>query len=320
MERKIHLLILLVISVFGVVFTVNSLKELSVFYARSAEPFPPGTVVVPVTPVKEKNKDSLQLQTFPFITLTPTPTTEPPRPPASQSAEIKQVPGAAVPVTKPIRGGPVSPNASVYCMDDADPDGCDDNSSYHVPKGTGGIKGPCGTVIEQTHKLVRSLPQAIKATRNKLNPAVSNCGYNSGVSTSYVGTMLVIDAYNLAGFKELSKSNSTHVSPTGLLNWWKGNPAGYEFIPNSPGLIQQFASGQKDLTGCVMFMSLPSSVHIGIVNKLELFSPGGNGVISILQSGTRYFIDRFPVAGWSIKNVSTNQTKTGGVLGFGCHK
>ena len=69
-----------------------------------------------------------------------------------------------------------------------------------------------------------------------------------------------------------------------------------------------------------MFLTTSSSYHIGIVNKLELFTAQGDGIISILQAGTRMYIDRFPVANWNISNSSTNMTYTSGVAGFGCHQ
>ncbi len=228
---------------------------------------------------------------------------------------VVDVPSGPIPLTTPKIGGR---NGKDYCIDDEDPDMCDDNSSHLVPKGVGGVKGSCGTVIEWTHKLVDALPQVMKGTRNKLTKTVSNCGYSTGPASNYVSTFLVIDAYNLAGFKELSKSNSSQVSPSGLFSWWQKAP-GYQYIPYSPTVVKEFAEGKKDLTGCVMFMATGSGYHIGIVNKLEVYKAAGDGVISILQSGTRMYIDRFPVSGWAIRNTSTNKTKTSGVTGFGCH-
>lgn len=262
-------------------------------------------------------KKNLQLGTFtpgPTAPVTPSPTRVPTNPPERVSSPV---PGTKIPVTTPKIG---QENGIDYCIDDVDPDRCDDNSSHLVPKGVGGVSGPCGTVIEQTHKLVDALPQYMKGLRDKLTRSVSNCGYSTGPASGYISTYLVIDAYNLAGFKDLSKNNPSHVSPSGLFSWWSGAPpSGYEYIPYTTQVVRDFGEGKRDLTGCVMFLKTSSSYHIGIVNKLELYSPNGFGVISILQSGTRMYIDRFPVASWSIKNTSTNQTVTSGVTGFGCH-
>jgi hypothetical protein len=240
---------------------------------------------------------------LPTLTLPPAQITKPP------------VVAGPVPVTTPKIGGP---NSQDYCIDDEDPDMCDDNSSHLVPKGVGGVAASCGTVIEQTHKLVAALPQVMKGLRNSLSKTISNCGYSTGPASGYVSTHLVIDAYNLAGHKELSKNDASQVSPSGMFSWWQAT-TGYEFVPYSTSVIQQFGEGKRDLTGCVMFLKTSSSYHIGIVNKFELFTPGGDGVISILQSGTRMYIDRFPVSGWNVSNSSTNQTTTSGVAGFGCH-
>jgi hypothetical protein len=246
--------------------------------------------------------------TFDFTTITPT---QPPAPPQS-------------PTPGPLpTGGAVPPDGPVYCIDDEDPDGCDDQTAFHVPKGVGGVSGSCGTVIEQAHRLVNSLPQAIKVsgTRDSLNPAISNCGYSSGAySSGYISTFFVIDAYNLAGLKELSKTNPSHVTGIGLLSWWQSQPAGYKFIPYSPTAIQQHATGQQNLTGCVMFLNLSSGVHVGIVNVLQQVNSNGDGVISILQSGARYFLDRFEVVGWDIKNTPLHQTQLSSVAGFGCRQ
>lgn len=215
-------------------------------------------------------------------------------------------------------------NAPNYCIDDSDPDGCDDTTGFYVEKGTGGIAGNCGTVIEQSHKIVASLPQDIKAFRDSLNPGIDNCNYSTGTYASgYVSTFFVIDSFNLAGFHELSKNNPTQVSGSGLLNWWKSAPAvaaGYTFIPYSPTVLSQYAAGRENLTGCVMFLNLNSGVHVGIVNLLEVVDAAhGNGIISILQSGARYFLDRFEVVGWDIKNTPLHQTQLQSVAGFGCH-
>lgn len=255
--------------------------------------------------------------TFGFTQVTPT---QPPIP--TQPPNVPTQPPAAPTASGPLpTGGPVSPDAPVYCIDDEDPDGCDDDTAFHVPKGVGGVPGSCGTVIEQAHKLVNSLPQAIKVsgTRDSINPAVSNCGYSTGTySSGYISTFFVIDAYNLAGLTELSKNNPSHVTGTGLLSWWQSQPTGYKFIPYSPTAIQQHASGQQNLTGCVMFLNLSSGVHVGIVNVLQLVNQNGDGVISILQSNAKYFLDRFEVVGWDIKNTPLHQTQLSSVAGFGC--
>ena len=251
--------------------------------------------------------------TMDFTNVTPTPTPAPTQPPAVNEPQPPQVSGPLP------TGGAVSPSAPVYCIDDEDPDGCDDNTAFHVPKGVGGITGSCGTVIEQAHKLVNSLPQALKGMRDSLNPSVSNCGYSTGsYSSGYISTFFVIDAFNLAGFNDLSKSNPSHVTGSGLLSWWQGQPTGYKFIPYSAAVIQQYGTGQRDLTGCVMFLNLSSGVHVGIVNVLQLVNQNGDGIISILQSGARYFLDRFEVVGWDIKNTPLHQTRLSSVAGFGC--
>ena len=268
-----------------------------------------------VTLAQLPTKNQLQLGTFTPVPTAPLiPTATPVRVVTPTTPTTPRIP---IPVTTPKIGGP---NGQDYCIDDVDPDMCDDNSSYLVPKGVGGVLGSCGRVIDQAHKLVAALPQYMKGLRDKLERTISTCGYSTGPQDNYVSTMLVIDAYNLAGLKDLSKNNPNHVSPSGLFSWWQSQTGGYIFIPYTPQVVQEYGQGERDLTGCVMFLKTSASYHIGIVNKLEVYNSGGDGVMSILQSGTQMYIDRFPVVAWSIKNTSTNQTTTDGVVGFGCQK
>ncbi len=270
-------------------------------------------------PSEQKPAKSLKLSSFTIPSPTPTPT----RPPvlATLPASTPGVyptlpPGSSIPLTTPAIGGP-QPPSNYYCIDDVDPDMCDDNSSHLVPKGAGGVRGTCGSVIENTHRLVPVLPQYMKGLRDHLTTSVSTSCGSAGPASGYVSTHLVIDAFNLSGFAELSKTS--HTSPTAMFSFFQSAPAGYTFIPYSIDVIQKYGNGQQDLTGCVMFLSAGSSYHIGIVNVLELYTSGGDGVLSILQSGTSMYIDRFPVSGWSVSVNSTNQTRTNGVVGFGCH-
>ena len=330
------------LKIFVLFFTAAVLLVLTVQSLRMTGFFKPKTqgqgyqVVIPVTASPAPTQDNLQLHTFPFITTTPAPTqvppTAPPLPPTTAPSPTlepvtteeplpgapTQAPSTPIKVSTPKIGGP-DETATEYCIDDEDPDMCDDTSSHMVPKGTGGVAGTCGTVIQNTHSLVDKLPHVMKGDRNSLGGAVSTSCATAGAvaAPNYVSTMLPIDAYNLTGFKELSRSNASHVSPSGLLAWWKANPAGYKFIPYSTGAMQQYANGQQDLTGCVMFFK---GGHIGVVNKFEVYTPGGDGVISILQSSYRMYIDRFPVSGYNVSNSSTNMTSTGGIEGFGCRQ
>lgn len=263
-------------------------------------------------PSEQKPARSLKLSSFTIPTPSITPTGFVPN--------VNIPPGAII---TPAIGGP-NPPAGYYCIDDVDPDECDDDTSHLVPYGRGGVSGTCGKIIEQTHALVASLPRYPpdgKGIRNSLNPAVSNSCHSTGpfAAPDYISTYLVIDSFNLAGFTELDKGNTSHISPSGLFSFFQSPPAGYVYIPYSPTVIQEYGTGTRDLTGCVMFLGTGSGYHIGIVNILELYTPGGDGVLSILQSGTNMWVDRFPVTGWNVSGDSTNQTTTSGVVGFGCH-
>src|SRR5262249_55076575 len=99
---------------------------------------------------------------------------------------------------------------------------------------------------------------------------------------------------------------------------WQTQTTNYKFIPYSSAVIQQHAKGQIDLTGCVVFLNLDTGVHVGIFNVFQQVNTEGDGVISILQSGARYYLDRFEVMGWNIINTPLHQTQLTSVAGFGC--
>lgn len=217
-------------------------------------------------------------------------------------------------------GGMVNPDDVIYCLEQEDPEGCADQTSFHIPKGLTGVTGSCGTVISQAHLLADSLQSNNSDLLDSLNYSVDGCDYQSGSYTeNYIPTYFVIDAYNLAGFKELSKFNPSNTLGKNLLSWWKSQTRNYRFIPYSTASIYQFANGQQDLTGCVIFINYPSGVHVGIINSFQLVNTNGDGVLTVLQSGTAYLIARFEVVGWKIKNLTLNPKEANSVAGFGCN-
>lgn len=260
-----------------------------------------------------------QQGTFSLETPTPLPTNTP-QPPTPTSAPTTAPPNAGVTHSVIITGGPQGPDSPYYCIDDEDPEPCDDNTSFLVRKGSGGIAGSCGTVIEWAQKIAAALPQADKQMRDKLLTNVSNpCHFTGTYASGYISTFFVIDSYNLAGFKDLSKSNPAHIRGTDLLAWWKNKPTGYAYTDYESDPAGHQAIMKRDLTGTVMFLKLPSgNVHVGVVNSVDL-DAHGHGIIAILQSGTRYWLDRFEVVNYNIMNTPLHQTQISGVAGFGGH-
>ena len=218
-------------------------------------------------------------------------------------------------------GGSLNPSDVAYCLEDEDPDGCADGSAFIIPKGVTGKSGSCGTIISQAHLIIPSLQRNKKTVLDSLNYELKNCDYTTGTYTiGYLPTYFVIDAYNLAGFKDLSKSNPLHVSGKSLQEWWRDNPEGYKYIPYSTSAIYQHAYGQQDLTGCAVFLATQSGVHLGIFNSLQLVNENGDGLLSILQAGVKYPIERYEVTSWKVKNLSFNANETNSLLGFGCRR
>ncbi|OGK11915.1 hypothetical protein A2954_06470 [Candidatus Roizmanbacteria bacterium RIFCSPLOWO2_01_FULL_37_12] len=216
-------------------------------------------------------------------------------------------------------GGLLSPSDTAYCLEDEDPEGCSDKTAFHIPKGNTGKAGQCGTIIQQAHLIAPSLQRNKTDLLDSLNYNLKNCNYSTDIySEGYLPTYFIIDAYNLAGFHELSKENPGHTLGLNLYNWWKSQTKKYKFLPYSTSAIYQYANGQQDLTGCVIFISQPSGVHAGIINSFQLVNQNGDGVLSILQSGVKYFIERYEVVGWKIKNLTLNPKEPNKVAGFGC--
>lgn len=267
------------------------------------------------------NSQSQQQGSFQLSSPTPVPTiplaTSTPKP-------VNTVPPNSTPLPATsglpmITGGAQDPNSPYFCIDDEDPEPCDDNTAFLVPKGSGGVSGTCGTVIEWAIKIAQALPQDFKVMRDKLPTAISSpCGNTGTYSSGYISTFFVIDSYNLAGFPQLSKSNASHVVGTSLLNWWK-TTAPFTYIDYGAPSGSHQAILSQNLVGKTMFINLPSGgVHVGIVNSVNVDSHG-NGIISILQAGTQYWLDRFEIVNWSVTNTPLHQTNISGVAGFGGH-
>ncbi|OGK46785.1 hypothetical protein A2963_00575 [Candidatus Roizmanbacteria bacterium RIFCSPLOWO2_01_FULL_40_13] len=212
-------------------------------------------------------------------------------------------------------------DAAVYCISDEDPTGCGEGSGFHIPKGSSGATGKCGTVISQAQKIIGALDSDEAGLISLINADISDCNYKiTKEGQNYLSTYLVVDAFNLAGFKELSKENPDHVLGSNLLKWWQSQPKGYKYIQYTPGALSDYATGQSDLTGCAIFLEFPSGVHTGIVNSLQMVNANGDGVLSFLQSNAHYLIERIDVVGWKFKNSTLDAKKWNSIVGFGCRQ
>ncbi len=269
-----------------------------------------------ISPSISNAQQSQQQGSFELSSPTPVPTIPIPTATPTKAPQITVPPGTQLPI---ITGGPQDPNSPYYCIDDEDPEPCDDNTSFLVPKGSGGVSGTCGTVIQWAQKIAANLPQEPKVMRDKLSPAVaSSCGNTGTYSTGYISTFFVIDSYNLAGYPQLSKNNPTHVSGSGMLGWWK-TASPYTFLDYAAVSGSHQSIMSQNLVGKTMFLNLPSGrVHVGIVNSVHV-DVNGNGIIAILQSGSQYWLDRFEIMNWNVMNTPLHQTSISGVAGFGGH-
>ena len=229
------------------------------------------------------------------------PTTEPTPTPTPGSVQ------PPTPTARPQAGG------KSYCIDDegAVPgnEPCDDASRFDIAKGAGGVTGSCGTVIDWDQQIMDALQKGTGNKWDDMPTSFTNCNYSSTPTNQYVSSLNVIDAYNLAGFHELTAVDHTVV--TDMISWWQGSQAqtaGYTYIPVTGTSIQTILPQIKP--GMTMFLGS----HAGIVNSIEV-DANGNGWISILHSNTSYWLGVVIVANWQIRNTPSNYPLTG----FGSH-
>lgn len=231
----------------------------------------------------------------------------------SGSQTPQQTSGGLQPASNPPAGGgpppgsgpPAQTGGKSYCIDDAGPvpgnEPCDDASKFDIAKGAGGVFGTCGTVIAWAQTIMNAIQQG-GGTWDAMPQSFTSCAYTSQTYPSgYLSTYVVIDSYNLAGHHELTKA--AHTSAAAMQSFWQ-SAAGYVWIPYSGGSIQPIYS--RITPGQAMFLGS----HVGIVNSLEV-DANGNGWISLLHSGTNYWLGVIIVSNWQVTNTPANYPLTG---------
>jgi hypothetical protein len=184
---------------------------------------------------------------------------------------------------------------------------CTDESDFEVRKGVGGVTGRCGTVIEWNQRIMESLQQISgKGLWDTVSTQFTSCSYvRAPFISGYMSTNGIVDAYNLAGFREMSMS--THTDGAYMAAWWQSpaaTTAGYTWVEYPGGSAQNAL--RSIAPGYVMFIGY----HAAIVNAVDIDSRG-NGWISVLHPNTTYWLTVFPVFNWNILNTPSE------VLGFG---
>lgn len=252
----------------------------------------------------------------PIPTSTPTPTvitvgpTHTPFPPTNTPVpgQLANTPPPNQPTVPPSQNPPAW--SKQYCVDE-DPQGvliesCDDPTRCDVAHGNGGPTSTCGAVIGWEHTIIESMLNKKTASNpywNSLSAGLtqaiqSNCSSIAPVSP-YISTFNVIDAYNLAGFKGLSRT--THASAATLISAWS-TTTGYSTLNTAQGVTP----------GDVMLFANPA--HVALVNTVEL-DQRGDGSMWFLHTGGNYYLGKVIIAGWNVVASSTgdNSVKFGTV-------
>ncbi|HEY9661917.1 MAG TPA: hypothetical protein V6C65_25970, partial [Allocoleopsis sp.] len=149
------------------------------------------------------------------------PVHEPTQPPAEQEQQQQEIP-TEVPQVSQI---PSLPQQSAV------------PSTAPVVQAANVVTGDCGTVISKAQLLNDTLEIGSANGRySNQTQGQSDCGYNSetwsGTSdeTKYWCTYLIVDAYNLAGFKGLSIAE--HAAVVNMRSWWQ-DASDYIYVPNN---------------------------------------------------------------------------------------
>jgi hypothetical protein len=266
-----------------------------------------GTKVVTITPPKFRDKfAALQLRTFTGkvieTTVAPVSTSQPTQPPPVTDAPQPTTPPQETPV--PTGKDTLPPSGLFFCLDDEGGklgnEVCDDSTKNNIKVGSGGVGGSCGTVIRWSQEIMKYLTGK---KYNALSRDLVNCNYTANKTSSYTSTYNVIDSYNLAGVKGLTKAS--HTSGQAMEAYFR-SASGYKFIPYN-GSLQSIAGTIQP--GWVVFMS---SGYVAVVNSVEI-DGRGNGWISHLQVGAPYWLGGINMAGWKAQSTTTKHS----VVGFG---
>lgn len=259
-------------------------------------------IIITDSPINGDSK--LQMRTFRVVSLT-----------SSPSNNI--LPTATLPLSRDREGVPTLPAGGYYkryCVDDnPGPDivPCDNVTRCDHPQGAGGPYSTCGTVMSWEHKLIRATDRIVKnepasnSLWNNLSETItSNCS-TAPATANYISTYNIVDAYNLAGFTDLTRS--THASAATMQAWWQSAEAsalGYKFSPGTsmtgvgPGYVMFFASG-----------------HVAMVNHVQI-DLNGNGKMTYLHTGSAFYLGVGSIVSNNLVQTSAGEA----VTGFGGHQ
>ena len=179
------------------------------------------------------------------------------------------------------------------------------------------VSGECGTVVSKAQLLNDTLQiGSANGLWSNQTKTQSSCGFTSKKwsgsddATKYWCTYLIVDAYNLAGFKGLSVGE--HAAVVTMRSWWK-SASGYIHVENNNDQATITAIGP----GYAIFMETEAGVftgkeHVNFIKTIAV-DDRGNGAITTLDSNAKVKGRTYTITGWKVTGTSYP------VRGFGGH-
>lgn len=139
------------------------------------------------------------------------------------------------------------------------------------------------SIVEWAEKIAQHLVVG-DAYFNYLTQSVSNGTYTSASGANYVCTIIVIDAYNLAGIPGLNRS---HGVASEMHRWWKTAPAPYSYIDYDVPSRRNLELIRNVKPGYAVFWGHHAGIndHVGIVERLEWTNEAeGDGTLYTIEA------------------------------------
>lgn len=186
------------------------------------------------------------------------------------------------------------------------PAGC--KTSGNTPNNlSGGVTGPCGSVIEWAQKTADSLVvggggyKSGDGYDNRTQDFTSPCGSSlprSEWDGQYWCTYLVIDAYTLAGIGGVSNDKGDAGVPAMHAHW--DSLPGFYTLDYGGGPNQDTI--QKVRPGFAIFFG--DNDHVGLVKSIT-YDEHGNGTLETYESNSSAPSHKWPISEWKVINGFT---------------
>lgn len=171
-------------------------------------------------------------------------------------------------------------------------------------------------VLEWDQKIVSNLELGANGLYSKLSVNISNSSYSTGTwsgfndATVYWCTYSIVDSYNLAGNKGLSKT--AHAAVVEMHKFWMSNPT-YKFLdyPSNNTLLKSAQPGYAIFMERSLLQHTGGE-HVAMLKTISL-DQRGNGYIDTSDSNSPSRTNHYPVVEWSIKNTTYPVRGVGGI-------